>query len=146
MVSKPLRTEDPKFRVVIRDDGIVHAICGNQNHRRGLPWTIEDSLALKEAMIRELPPGEPVYSIADVRNIWISSGESRRVSPIDKTVRLALLVGSRLSRMLGRAYLGLTKPACETSLFTDLDSAVAWLQDGMKKANTKDIPDFPVDD
>ena len=109
---------EPRFQTIVREDGILYSICGNEATRLGDQWTLEDSLALREAITALVTPGEPVFTMSDVRKISVSSGPSRRVPPIEGTARLALIVGSRLSRMLGLAYLGLNKPKCKTNLFT----------------------------
>jgi len=52
--------------------------------------------------------------------------------------RLALLVGSPVSRMIGNVMMGLAKPPYPTRMFTDEDAAKAWLLEGLCRG--RDLP------
>jgi len=52
--------------------------------------------------------------------------------------RLAILVGSPVSRMIGSVFLGLAKPPYPTRLFTSEDAAVAWLRAASAEDATDD--------
>jgi len=61
----------------------------------------------------------------DVRD-YINKREKETGS---KAKKLAVIVGSSISRITGNIYLSFSKPAYPTKLFTNRDKALDWLLD-----------------
>jgi len=114
-------------RAWLRTDGILFVEVGNEQHRRGHPFTRDDATAVQETLMPFVDTVSSVLTLIDIRAIRRSTAESRRIHPNPKTARMAILVGSPVSRMLGNAYLGINKLACPTKLFTNTDKAAHWL-------------------
>ena len=84
-----------------------------------------------ETATHSLVGDRPVLVLVDITNVRSMSRDARlafgktgRTAP---TIALALLVRSRLSRVIGNFFLGLNRPKFPTQLFTDEAEAVAWL-------------------
>jgi len=111
----------------LRDDGIVDVIL-----KKHTDVTVERAKAMNTA-IRALHDG-PAPILADIRGMQHSGILTQRYTAgpqvAEVTRRLALLVGSPVSRMLGTAKIGLAKTPYPTRLFTDEDAAVTWLLAG----------------
>jgi hypothetical protein len=110
--------------VEVREDGILHVVLAEQ---AGV--TAEDAQALQTAALEACEVPRPV--LADIRrargvNI-LSMRHSAGKDAFEMTTRLAFLVGSPVSRMIGSLFLGLWKAPCPTRMFTDEAAAVAWL-------------------
>lgn len=108
-----------------RDDGIVHFVCA-------------DGAQLDETNTRELfsvyreVGGEGrLLVLSDIRGLRSSTPGSRALATTPEATSLhaaaAVIVGGALTRMMGNLFIGMNRPAYPTRLFTDLDSAVAWL-------------------
>ena len=111
----------------VRANGVLHLVVGNTAHREGATFDKEDALDARRLIDTLAADAEQVVSLTDIRNLTKTSAQARRV-PIDPRIeRLAFLVRSPVSRMIGNAYLGIHKPACKTKLFSNEDLAVAWL-------------------
>lgn len=108
-----------------RDDGIVHFVCAA-------------GAQLDEANTRELfscyreVAGEGrLLVLSDIRGMRSSTSGSRALATTPEATQLhaaaAVIVGNGITRMMGNLFIGMNRPAYPTRLFTDLDSAVAWL-------------------
>jgi len=113
-----------------RADGILCVEVGRPEHLAGAPFTQEDALAAQAALEPFVDTVFPLLTLVDIRGIRRSTSQARRVHPNPKTARLAILIGSPVSRMLGNAYLGINKLPCPTKLFTDMEQAAEWLLKG----------------
>ena len=60
----------------------------------------------------------------DARVFFAESEENRQVSS-----KVALLIASPLGRIIGNFFMGLNRAALPVRLFTEVDAAVAWLQE-----------------
>ena len=106
---------------------IVHVVCGTDAHRSGHIYDEDDgreALALVHGLVSDRGGFLILTDITGVRN---TTASVRRLPSHPKTQRLALLVDGPVSRMLGNAYMGITKPKHATRLFTDTERAIAWL-------------------
>ena len=117
-------------RAWLRPDGILCVEVGRPDHLAGAPFTQDDALAAQEVLEPFVETVSSLLTLVDIRGIRRSTSQARRVHPNPKTARLALLVGSPVSRMLGNAYLGINKLPCPTKLFTDMERAAEWLLKG----------------
>jgi len=117
-------------RAWLRPDGILSVEVGRAEHLNGAPFTQEDALAVHEILEQFVDKVSTLITLVDIRGIRRSTPQARRVHPNAKTARLAILVGSPVSRMLGNAYLGINKLPCPTKLFTKTELAAEWLLQG----------------
>lgn len=112
---------------LLRNNGVIHVTCGNENHQRGLIFAKTDALDAKQ-LYEALGAGmNELYLLCDIRKLKKTDNDARYVLPPPHTKRLAILVKSPVSRMLGNAYLGFGAPACPTRLFTQERLAIDWL-------------------
>jgi len=111
----------------LREDGILEVVV-----RPNAETSLEDAQAI-HAVMREVCD-RPAVVLADIRGLRRSGVVVERYAAGPEvaaiTCRLALLVESPVSRMLGNLKMGLAKPTYPTRLFTDEDAAVAWLLEG----------------
>jgi hypothetical protein len=118
--------------VRVRADGILHVVIADQTD-----VTTEDAHALHTAAQGLCDVPRP--ALADIRRargkntLAMRHAASAEVSA--RTTRLAFLVGSPVSRMIGSVFLGLWKTPCPTRMFTDEDAAIAWLLEGSEEAS-----------
>jgi hypothetical protein len=122
--SAPRQIELESATIRRRDDGVVDLILAEQ-----VEVTVERAQAMNAA-IREVCDGpSPIF--ADVRGMRSSGILTMRYTAGPEaaavTSKLAMLVGSPVSRMLVNVLIGLWKPPYPTRLFTDEDEARAWL-------------------
>ena len=106
---------------------IVHVVLGTDAHRNGHIYDEDDgrdALALVNELVSDR---EGFLILTDITGVRNTTASVRRLPSHPKTQRLALLVDVPVSRMLGNAYMGITKPKHATKLFTDADKAIAWL-------------------
>jgi hypothetical protein len=109
------------------DEAFLHVQYAVEAHPKPKSWTeqdLEDSLELVESLAGD----GPVYMVADIRWIPRPTPKARDVKPEDSASVVALLVGNAVTRMLAYYYVGLTRPAHTTRVFTCEDKAVAWLR------------------
>lgn len=113
--------------VRLHGNGIVAIIPAGDVH-----VTAEAAQAIGAAMRRLTDRPSPV--LADIRGLRGAGILTARyvAGPVvaKMTRRLALLTGSPVSRMIGNAFMGLSKPPYPTRLFTEEDAAVIWLLAG----------------
>ena len=109
-------------RIVVLDDGIVFVeMFGEVTFGRS---DAEATLAA----INELTGSRPALHCVDVRKARSMDRASREVFANGAHTRAAALVVSNpLSRVIGNFFLGLSKAKFPLRLFSDVDSAIAWL-------------------
>jgi hypothetical protein len=111
--------------VHLREDGIVHFVCAE-----AADLDAENTRELF-AMYRTLGGDVPLKILSDIRGMRSSTPESRALATTEEATSLhaaaAVIVGSKLTRMMGNLFMRLNRPAYPTRLFDDADSAVAWL-------------------
>lgn len=115
---------NPKFRMWLRPDGIVHLVLAS-----GTVLTVEDAVAAVAAVTR-LTGGRRSPLLVDVRDAGQVDRAGRlELSRQEKVVSaVAAIVGTPLSRMMGNLIINVSRPQMPVRLFDDEASAVAWLQ------------------
>jgi hypothetical protein len=107
------------------DDGVVHFVS-----REGAALDADATLELFAAY-RELAGDGPLLVLSDIRGVRSSTAESRALATTPEATALhmgaAVIVGSRVTRMMGNLFMRLNRPAYPTRLFIDEDTARAWL-------------------
>jgi hypothetical protein len=107
-----------------REDGIIHVVLAED-----VDLTLESCKALNAA-VRELSDG-PSLIYTDIRRMRSSGMLQVRYAAEPEVIevigKLAVLVGSEVSRMIGNVLVAVARPAYPTRLFTDKDAAIAWL-------------------
>ena len=112
-------------------DGTVRETLGDESHEAGRTYDHQDAVdavSLANELASELPG---IYSLTDLRRIRRASYKARTIAAPIKAQRMALLVDSPVTRMLGNAYQLVSRPKCPIRTFTDEDVAIEWLKDGM---------------
>ena len=116
-------TAHPKFRILLRPDGIVHLTW-----EPGVTIGVEDAAAAAEA-IAELGGGKRVLAL-------ISPGEG---SNQDRPARLefsrrddlvtaaAVVVRTPALRVMGNLFVNVNQPKTPIRMFDDEEAAIAWL-------------------
>lgn len=123
MNGDDMGTAHPKFRIWLRQDGVVHLVWAPQ-----VATGLEDAIAAIEAMER-LTDGRPAPLLVDTHD----SGPQDRAARMEFVRRgdlvsaVALVVATPLSRMMGDFFLTVSRPKVPTRLFDDEASALAWL-------------------
>lgn len=83
------------------------------------------------AVTARLTKGKQRPVLVDLRQVRSQSADARAyLAGPDATrvsLAVALLISSPLSRAIGNFYLGFNRPEVPTRLFTNEDSAIAWL-------------------
>jgi len=107
-----------------REDGIVHVVLAED-----VDLSLESCRAMNLA-VQELLEG-PGRILADIRRMR-SSGMLQVRYARDPEVaevigKLAVVVGSAVSRLIGNVLVAAARPAYPTRLFTDKAAAIAWL-------------------
>jgi len=118
----------------MREDGIVHLLCGDETHAKGIVYGERDALEARGLAENLASEHNEMFMLVDIRKLKKTAPATLYVPPPPKTSRLAIIVGSPVSRMLGNAYMGFRAPACPTRLFTEEHPAIRWLRSAM---NTK---------
>ncbi len=114
-----------------RQDGVLQVVLGDETHVQGAPYAERDGLEALELVGSLVGESDDVLNMTDIRRLKKTTPKVLRLQSHPSTERLALLVASPVSRMLGNAYLGITKHQHATRMFTDEDAAVAWLLAGI---------------
>ena len=114
-----------------RDDGIVQVTCGSDTHSAGTVYSRQDALDALQLCEDLKSKNGALFLLCDIKKLKKTDSEARYIAPPTGTARLALLVESPVSRMLGNAYMGFRPPACPTRIFTEESPAVRWLISGM---------------
>ena len=71
--------------------------------------------------------GEEVTCLFDARGVKNVERAARHHPPYAKTRRLALLIDTAVGRILGNAFMMVTRPKCPTRMFTSEGKAIDWL-------------------
>jgi len=107
-----------------REDGIVHVILAED-----VDLSLESCKAMNLA-VQELLEG-PGPILADIRRMRSSGMLQVRYAAQPEVIevigKLAVLVGSAVSRLVGNVLVAAARPAYPTRVFTDKDAAIAWL-------------------
>ncbi len=108
-----------------RDDGIVHFVCA-----AGAQLDETNTRELFSCY-REVAGEGRLLVLSDIRGLRSSTSGSRALATTPEATQLhaaaAVIVGNGITRMMRNLFIGMNRPAYPTRLFTDLDSAVAWL-------------------
>ncbi len=108
-----------------RDDGIVHFVCA-----AGAQLDETNTRELFSCY-REVAGEGRLLVLSDIRGLRSSTSGSRALATMPEATQLraaaAVIVGNGITRMMRNLFIGMNRPAYPTRLFTDLDSAVAWL-------------------
>ena len=129
-MDAPKQIELDGATVRLREDSILHiAIAANA------VITVELVQAMHAAadQLRDVP--HPVLTdIRTMRGTSILTLRRTAGSDIASMItRMAILVGSPVSRMIGNVMMGLAKPPYPTRTFLDEDEAAAWLLAGSEE-------------
>ena len=112
-------------------DGTVRVTLGDESHEAGQIYGHRDALDAVD-LANELGADlQGIYSLTDLRRLRRTSHEARTIAAPVKARRLALLVDSPVTRMLGNAYQLVSPPECPVRMFTEEELAVEWLRAGM---------------
>jgi len=112
-------------------DGTVRVTLGDASHEAGQIYGHRDALDAVNLANELAADLREIYSLTDIRRLRRASKEARAMAAPSKARRMALLVESPVTRMLGNAYQLVSRPQCPVRMFTDEDSAVEWLRAGM---------------
>jgi hypothetical protein len=114
----------PKFRIWLRQDGIVQLVWAPRSI-----LCLEDATAALEGMA-QLTGGRRSPLLVDMRETGQLDRPARAefASRSDLHAAVALVVGTPLSRATGNFFLRVSKPLFPTRLFDNEASAVAWLR------------------
>jgi hypothetical protein len=115
---------NPKFRMALRPDGMVHVVWA-----QAASVTLDDAIAVTDALTM-LTGGRKACLIVDTNNAEPVERAARMefAGRHDLFAAVALIAGTPLSRLIGNFYLTANKPMVPTQLFEDEGSAVAWLR------------------
>lgn len=112
--------------VQLRADGIVHFVCAP-----GCQLTADNTRELFAAY-RGVGTAGGLLVLSDIRGLRSSTAESRALATTPEATDLhaaaAVIVGSKLTRMMGNLFMRMNKPAYPTRLFTDPAAAIGWLK------------------
>ncbi|WP_052665176.1 STAS/SEC14 domain-containing protein [Nitriliruptor alkaliphilus] len=112
------------FRVYRLVPGVVRC-----DHPQGAEVNAQDAHEVVEA-IATLAGGEPTPVLVDLRGTRTVSREARRIFRESRAPsKLAMYVGSPLSRTIANFFIGVARPDVPARVFTDLDDAQGWLLD-----------------
>jgi hypothetical protein len=119
---KEIRVEGAVVRM--RENGVVDVILD-----RNADVTVESSRAMNAAIHEFTDRPSPVLTdIREMRSTGILQMRYAKAAEVTAvTEKLAVLVASPVSRMIGNVFLGFAKPSFPTRLFTDEGEAIAWL-------------------
>jgi hypothetical protein len=125
MSTQPNEIVDPKFRMRLRPDGIVHLV-----------WVPRAEMGLAEAVaatdaMAKLTGGRPHPLLVDAHESGPQDRPARNefVRRSDLVSAVALIVTTPLSRMMGNFFIAVSKPTAPTRLFEDETAALAWLRE-----------------
>jgi len=125
MSGKPHEIVRPRFRMWLRPDGIVQLEWGP-----GVVIDLDAAVASTEAMAA-LTGGRRSPLLVDAHDARTQDRSTRLefARRSDLVSALALVVGTPLSRLMGKLSFNLSPPTTPKRLFDDEASAVAWLQE-----------------
>ncbi|MGB0589397.1 MAG: hypothetical protein ACPGU1_06945 [Myxococcota bacterium] len=114
---------------------IVHVVLGSPEHHKGDVYDEADGRDALSVVDQLVTDHERVFCLTDIRGVRNTTARVLRLPSHPKTTRLALLIGGPVGRMLGNAYLGITKQRQDTKLFSDEHAAIAWLREAKDSAS-----------
>lgn len=128
MPGQPHSLDHPLSYIGVRDDGILEF-----RYRDGVYLQIEDAESLIRAALDVAGDLAPLPTIVYLGNVRGSTRESREYMAYSDenrrlSSRVALVVTSRVGRMLVNLLFGLSPPRIPTRAFTDEAAALAWLE------------------
>jgi hypothetical protein len=129
LVSGQPHSLDHRLSLIgVRDDGILEF-----RYRDGIYLQLEDAEDLIRAALDFTGDDVPLPTIVHLGNVRGSTREAREyMAYSDENQRLssrvALVVTSRIGRMLVNLLFGLSPPRIPTRAFTDEAAALAWLE------------------
>jgi len=106
-------------------------------HPRGIRVAVDEARRIRDAHEKACG-GSKVPVLVDARGVASVTLEARRMGAGPEvarlTSRLAILVGGPVSALLGNFFQQVTRPIYPTRMFTEVESAEAWLldQDGLR--------------
>jgi hypothetical protein len=130
LVPETLHSVDhPLSHIGVRDDGILEF-----RYHDGVYLQVEDAEGLIRAALALTGDRVPLPTIVYLNDVRGSTREAREyMAYSDENQRLssrvALVVSSRVGRMLVNMLFGLSPPHIPTRAFTDDAAALAWLKD-----------------
>jgi len=113
--------------LTLTEDGILVASIKEQSEE-----SYEDARENGAGLLKILDGGPPAPLLVDMRMAAGQSMEARKYYAEHAgqwSTKVALLVGSPVSRVMGNIYMGLNKPKVPTRMFTDEGKAYSWLRD-----------------
>lgn len=116
-------------RAFVDERGLVRFVC-----EPGAELDEADAIANTEAILAAAAGGRHPL-IVDMRQIKSIDAQARRYHAEvsgQQFTRVALLVGSPLSRVIGNFFLGLNRSRQLLELFSDEAAAVAWLEESVE--------------
>ncbi len=119
-------------QVRLREDGILEV-----RHKDGSRETLETATANMEVGANLLSGSGPRPLLVDVSDVLSMTPESRDYyarsnESMTAACRVALLAKSRVSRVIGNIFLGLSRsPGTPTKMFTNKEDALAWLKEAL---------------
>ena len=115
----------PKFRMRLREDGIVQIVWAP-----AVVMDYEDALAATSAM-KKLTAGRPHPLLVDAHAAGPLGRPARMefASRGDLISAMALVANTPLSRLMGNFFIAVSNPGAPTRLFNDEASALAWLKE-----------------
>ena len=125
MGNKVVKTRNAE--IWIDEEGICH-----HTYTAGARLTFEDTL--KECrIISEMSGHKKVPILVDINNVKHVPRESRMYYAGKEAEMIfkatALLIGTKMSRVIGNFFIGLNKPSMPVKLFTSEKEALKWLKD-----------------
>ncbi|MBV9790634.1 MAG: STAS/SEC14 domain-containing protein [Chloroflexi bacterium] len=112
--------------VTLREDGIMHVKIA-----AGAEESLEDAQATLRAC-GELARGRRYPILVDIRQMQAQDRDARQVYGSPEAAQIgtaaALVVESRVSKLIANFFLVIVKSSVPTKLFTDEAEAIAWLR------------------
>ena len=110
-------------------DGVIRIRVGDQGHAGGDLFDEQESRNCRQLATRLSGSISLGLVLCDMTRITRTTRKARQFSPPSTAKGMALLVSTSASRLLGTAYLALTRPKIPTKVFLSDDEATRWLLD-----------------
>lgn len=122
-----LQTKQTRISTVtLREDGIIQVTIA-----AGAEESLEDAQATMRAC-GELAQGRRYPILVDIRQMQAQDRDARQVYGSEEAARIgtaaALLVESRISKLIANFFIAIVKHSVPTKLFTNEAEAIAWLK------------------
>ncbi len=116
----------------LRQDGILEV-----RSKDGAIETLEmakEHVQLGRELIGDDGPRPMLLVFGGMSNLTSAARDyyAKGAKPKRNTDKLAMVIDSHVSRVLGNIFLGLNRPSIPIKLFTNEDEAVDWLKSGLK--------------